>query len=462
MRCSLTPALYPPFSTRVLCAGSSSGTMIRECRRRPSGRVAPHPPLHERPSSLPLRWACRADHAQRRVARPAVARRPASPSLLPRAARRLCPSPCATPPIPAVRDSWAARLPTTIGREVLAALRARGDASAEAETTLSDLAAWYYRELLAGRSPSSPQSEQAAARLGFVGALHAASAFPVDAVAGTVPPWREVLSELVRNVSVNRFGVWAAPDGGTAVVVFAAVELTLEPFPRHLARRGTLRLRGHIAPRFTRGVVYLTTASGAVEQTPLADRTLDVTLRVGPPGVYRLEVMGDGPSGPVVLGNVPVYVDTEEPALEGISAGPVAPPGGLSDARRTHDDLAQSGPACGRRAPRGRGSRAGGGRAGLQPRDGGGAFLRSRLARDRHGGRPGSPRGDRRLGRGRERVTGRIARGSAPGPDGQPWSPRQHARREVHACRHRGCARPTPSHRCWPPSCLRGGRTPRG
>jgi hypothetical protein len=55
-------------------------------------------------------------------------------------------------------------------------------------------------------------------------------------------------------------------------------------------------------------------------------------LRVGPPGVYRLEVMGDGASGPVVLGNVPVYVDTEEPALEGIAAGPIAPAGGSSDA----------------------------------------------------------------------------------------------------------------------------------
>lgn len=219
-----------------------------------------------------------------------------------------------------------------IGREVLAALRERGDASAAAETTLSELAAWYYRELAAGRSPSSPQSEQAAARLGFVGALHAASAFPVDGTTRAAPPWREVLAELVRNVSVNRFGVWAAPDGGTAVVVFAAVELTLEPFPRHLPRSGTLRLRGHIAPRFERSVVYLTTPSGAVEQTPIAGRAVDVTLRVGASGVYRVEIMGDGPSGPVVLGNVPVYVDTEEPGLAGMAASAPAPAGAATDA----------------------------------------------------------------------------------------------------------------------------------
>jgi uncharacterized protein YkwD len=219
-----------------------------------------------------------------------------------------------------------------IGRDVLAALRARGDAAAAAEATLADLGAWYYREVAAGRSPSSPQSEQAAARLGFMGALHAASVFPVDAPAGAEAPWREVLSQLVRNVSVNRFGVWASPDGGAAVVVFAAVELTLDPFPRHLSRRGTLRLRGHIAPRFVRGAVYLTPPSGAVEQTPIEGRAVDVTLRVGPPGVYRVEVMGDGPSGPVVLGNVPVYVDTEEPALDDPAAGKSGSPGDATDA----------------------------------------------------------------------------------------------------------------------------------
>ena len=38
------------------------------------------------------------------------------------------------------------------------------------------------------------------------------------------------------------------------------------------------------------------------------------------------QVMGDGPSGPVVLGNVPVYVDTEEPALEGSAENATARP----------------------------------------------------------------------------------------------------------------------------------------
>ena len=211
--------------------------------------------------------------------------------------------------------------------DILATLRARGDA-AEPESSLAALASWYYRQVAAGMSPSSPQSEAAAARLGFVGALHAASVFPLDAPGRADREWREVLGELAHNMPVNRFGVWLSPDDRTAVVVFATVEMTLEPFPRRLPRGGTVRLVGRIADRFVRGGVYLTLPGGAVQETPVAGRSVDATLRLGAPGIYRLEIMGDGPSGPVVLGNVPLYVDVPEPTpgrqAEGTPAGGAA------------------------------------------------------------------------------------------------------------------------------------------
>jgi uncharacterized protein YkwD len=43
-------------------------------------------------------------------------------------------------------------------------------------------------------------------------------------------------------------------------------------------------------------------------------------------GAHRVELLGDGPSGPVVVANFPVYVGVDEPAPEGL-ATPAAPPG---------------------------------------------------------------------------------------------------------------------------------------
>ncbi|HEX2659960.1 MAG TPA: CAP domain-containing protein, partial [Polyangia bacterium] len=173
---------------------------------------------------------------------------------------------------------------------------------------------------VAGRNPNSAVSESAAARFGFLGALHAASVFSLkgDLAAG---PWRDVLSELPRNVPVNRFGVWTSPDGTVGSVVFATVELALAPFPRHVARGASLRLRGQIAPRHQRAQVFLTPPAGPVERHDLPGRAVDLQLRLAQPRIYRVEVMGDGAAGPVVLANVPVFVDAAEPAVSTAVAG---------------------------------------------------------------------------------------------------------------------------------------------
>ena len=192
---------------------------------------------------------------------------------------------------------------------------------------------------MAGRNPNSALSEGAAARLGFLGTLHAASVFSLDGelAAG---PWRDVLAQLARNAVVNRFGVWTSDDDRVGAVVFAAVELTLTPFPRHFSRGQTLHLRGQLGARFPRGDVFLTPPVGTVEHSELAARRIDVGLRFGAAGVYRVEVMGDGPSGPVVLANVPVFVDVAEPEASRASEG--APRGSAEAAERMLNLLNQA------------------------------------------------------------------------------------------------------------------------
>ena len=220
--------------------------------------------------------------------------------------------------------AWAEAL----ARAVAEGLRSRGD-EPRALSTLARLGGWYFGEISAGRHPTSAQSERAAERLGFLGQLHAASVFPLGA---EVPgAWPDVLAQLPRNAIVNRYGVWLSPEGQTAVVVFAAVELTLEPFAREPRPGEVLRLRGAIGRRFARGEVYLTPPAGAVTRTALAGRDLDVSLPLSSTGIYRVEVMGDGPSGPVVLANAPVYVGVDEPRADDAAAGAGATGAGAAE-----------------------------------------------------------------------------------------------------------------------------------
>jgi uncharacterized protein YkwD len=74
-----------------------------------------------------------------------------------------------------------------------------------------------------------------------------------------------------------------------------------------------VRLTGELDRRYARGSVFLMRADGHVEETALPSRRIDVPLRFAAAGVYRVEVMGDGPTGPLVLVNVPVYVGVPEP-----------------------------------------------------------------------------------------------------------------------------------------------------
>jgi uncharacterized protein YkwD len=114
-------------------------------------------------------------------------------------------------------------------------------------------------------------------------------------------------------MTVTRYAVYVSPDD-VAVIVFGRMEVSLDPFPRHLRPGDACRLHGEISRRYERARVYLTRPDGKVDETPLTGRAIDVSLPVAGAGVYQVEVMSDGATGPVVLANVPIYVGVDEPA----------------------------------------------------------------------------------------------------------------------------------------------------
>ena len=206
--------------------------------------------------------------------------------------------------------------------EVSAALVQRGDV-AEADGLLGATATWMLRELLEGRSVDQAAGDAAARRVGFAGVVLSMAGFD-RAQNGQL--WRDALGRVPANLPVNRYGISASRDGRSVAVVFGAVELTLQPFPRQIALNGALMLRGVVGPRFAFSHVYLNKPDGTVEERRMRTREVQTAFSFSKPGRYKLEVMGDGATGPVILANVPLYVgvpDSEAPTTVG---GAVASP----------------------------------------------------------------------------------------------------------------------------------------
>jgi uncharacterized protein YkwD len=222
------------------------------------------------------------------------------------------------------------RMAEDLARAVADLLRARG-AEPEPDGALARTAGWYLGEWAIGRRRDAAEGDRVARHFGFSGPLLGAVAFSLTEHRDQ---WQAALTQVAANMIINRFGVKVSPGAGLAAVVIGAVEATLDPFARRLAAGETLRLRGELASRFKFGHLYLTGPDGKVLETRLPGRKLEQSLALPVAGAYKVEVMGDGASGPVIVVNVPVYVGVPEPGLAAAAApGPAAAPAALAEGR---------------------------------------------------------------------------------------------------------------------------------
>lgn len=154
-----------------------------------------------------------------------------------------------------------------------------------------------------------PDLEQAAERVGYAGMI----------LSGVVGDWNQpagraaiagLVSHVPNNRAINRYAV-VAGRGGEVAVLLGNVEVELEDFPNAVAPDTVLRLRGAVADRYERGSVFVTRLDGTVREYAMAARAIDVALEFSGSGSYRVEIMGYGATGPVVLMNVPIQVGAE-------------------------------------------------------------------------------------------------------------------------------------------------------
>ena len=188
-------------------------------------------------------------------------------------------------------------------------LAARGDI-AEPDASLASAAAWVLKSAYAREPSTSSSVAQAAQRFGFAG-LILGSMVGSLAEERTRTTLKEIIAQVPKNTPITRYGILAG-NGRDVAIVLGVVEVSLEDFPRSLGPGGTLRLKGEIGERFQRASVFATNPDGKVEEKPMEGRAVDASFTFPNAGVYELELLGYGPTGPVVLVNVPVYVGVAE------------------------------------------------------------------------------------------------------------------------------------------------------
>jgi uncharacterized protein YkwD len=216
------------------------------------------------------------------------------------------------------------------------ALAERGQ-HAEADGALAATSAWVLDQLYHQHQIDQLGADAASRHFGFGGVVELFLLFDVRSDA-----WRDQLASLPGNMPLTRYGIFVSPSGSTASVVLGAAEIEYQPIARDFEPGQAVTLRGQIGSRFTFGHVYLTKPDGNVEERRTPGRAVEAAFQLDAIGQYKLEVMGDGPTGPVIVSNLPLYVGVKEQALGGMTGTVVDPEQAearmlvlLNDARKT-------------------------------------------------------------------------------------------------------------------------------
>lgn len=206
-----------------------------------------------------------------------------------------------------------------LAAEVTQELAERGQ-RAEADGALASAACWALNRVHRGRPLDAVALDAASRRFGFGGVITSYAAFDTSTSA-----WQDQLGQVPSNMPLNRFGLCLSPSGSSASLVVGAQEMQYETIARDFEVGQQVTMRGRIGARYKSANVFLTKPDGTVEQLPVAGTAVDATFPLTTLGQYRLEVMGDGPTGPVIVANMPLYVGVTEPTIRE-SSGTVVDP----------------------------------------------------------------------------------------------------------------------------------------
>ncbi len=105
-------------------------------------------------------------------------------------------------------------------------------------------------------------------------------------------------------------------DGWKFVVAVQEVHLDMDPVPRQVPCRRPIRIRGRLDKEFRRPKVAVTGPDGRITEMSLQIAGSRFAGRIalkGGKGRYQVELLAEGPTGPTVLANFPLYCGVDAP-----------------------------------------------------------------------------------------------------------------------------------------------------
>jgi uncharacterized protein YkwD len=190
-----------------------------------------------------------------------------------------------------------------------------------------------------GTLPSQAAIDAAARHLGLVEPTPHFVVVGTDAHEGVSERLQEDIEALLAERAYSHYGGVMVKRDSIALYVAALVFrfVDLEPVPRRIEPGASITLAGELTHGHTAPELAITEPDGhVVRGTPSRGSKLRFQVPVQTRGVYRVEVLGQGPQGITVVANFPVYVGEEPPDSIEISNGDAAP---VDAARAAHQLL---------------------------------------------------------------------------------------------------------------------------
>jgi uncharacterized protein YkwD len=208
------------------------------------------------------------------------------------------------------------------------------------DSRLARLARWVYENLGPDITlPSQSVLDVLAHRLGLAEPLpHLLMTRAPDAPRAA----NVVSSRLARLFEIQDYthigGVAEREAGGVVVVIAISRRLfTMAPVLRSLAGSGSIKLEGRVADAFAKPELAHTLPGGETRIEPLGEgQAFSQTVALSEMGRHRLEIMAQGPDGPSILANFPVFVGVP---VDATAAAAEAPRGRAARAAEVQDVL---------------------------------------------------------------------------------------------------------------------------
>jgi len=134
--------------------------------------------------------------------------------------------------------------------------------------------------------------------------------------------------------SYTHFGAAVIPRQGLtlAIVTLSARFVELDPLPREVRGGSTTRLVGRLVGAHSNPVLAVTGPDGSTSrQTGGQGPRFELPLATTDPGVYRVELLAEGPRGDTVIANFPIYAGVDAPTSVTIHSGAGAEGGSPAD-----------------------------------------------------------------------------------------------------------------------------------